>query len=465
MMSKLVLKFAASGLVLAATMVACSPGVHGSRAAAVGTNAVKADAEAARLYAAAQEKVAKGDVAGALGLAEQAVSFAPADVGYRMLLADLYLKSGRFQSAHTTFGDVLQLEPGNSRAALSQALAQVGMGDAQGALAQLDALGPEVSPADLGLAYALAGQPNRAIALLEPAARAVGADGRTRQNLALAYAFAGDWPKARVTAAQDVSPADLSKRLQQWASMAKPDQPAEQVAGLFGVRPVADPGQPAQLALAQPEPEASAFAEAEAAPAPQAAPVQVAANVQAAPPAVAAPAAPVEIAKIEWPLPKPAAEAASLKAEPDFAPAVRALVEAQPAVGITASPAAKPVPATFASAKPATLRRAVAEAPAKAKAGGRFVVQIGAYSSSASVERAWASASRRYGLADHAPTSTTVSIAGRGTFHRLSVSGFDSHGDASQTCATIRAKGGRCFVRAVAGDKPVQWASRTSRKA
>ena len=61
-----------------------------------------------------------------------------------------------------------------------------------------------LDPADAGLALALAGDPQSAVAVLEPAARAVGADARTRQNLALAYAFAGDWDQARTVAAQDV---------------------------------------------------------------------------------------------------------------------------------------------------------------------------------------------------------------------------------------------------------------------
>jgi len=51
-------------------------------------------------------------------------------------------------------------------------------------------------------------------------------------------------------------------------------------------------------------------------------------------------------------------------------------------------------------------------------------------------------------------------MPGRGTFHRLSVAGFDSRDEASRVCQSVRAKGGACFVRAVAGDAPVQWASR-----
>ena len=97
--------------------------------------------------------------------------------------------------------------------------------------------------------------------MLEPAALARGADARVRQNLALAYALAGDWLKARTTAAQDISPAQLGARMEQWAALAQPDAGSTRVAALLGVTPVADPGQPVRLALA-PELQETRFAEA-----------------------------------------------------------------------------------------------------------------------------------------------------------------------------------------------------------
>ena len=65
------------------------------------------------------------------------------------------------------------------------------------------------------------------------------ATGRVRQNLAFAYALAGNWEKARTVAAQDVSPADLAPRLAQWASLASPTAAADQVATLLGVQAAA----------------------------------------------------------------------------------------------------------------------------------------------------------------------------------------------------------------------------------
>ncbi|HEU0133214.1 MAG TPA: SPOR domain-containing protein [Allosphingosinicella sp.] len=454
------LKLAVSALAIGTTMVACG-GPATSRIASASSKAPKVEQEAASLYAKAQESVRKGEYQEGLAFAERAVELSPRDVGYRMILADLYLKNGRFQSAEATFADVQQLDPGNARASFSIALARIALGRPAGAVAELDRLAETASPADIGLAYALAGDPRRAIELLEPAARAAGATGRTRQNLALSYALAGDWEKARNVAAQDVSPRDLGARLQQWAALAQPGGGAVQVAALLGVTPAEDSGQPVRLAL-RTEPSATAFAAAE--PLPEPAPETVAAAVPAlaqaeiaADPAPAQ-AEPVQSASIDlpqWVSERAAAEAdAPAQAEqtrPLYAEAVQALVTPQPSV-IGASRSIEPSTPRFEAP-----RRAARESQA---APGRFAVQLGAYSSPSSVERAWAQMMKRFGFSDLIPLSTTVSVPGRGPLHRLSVAGFASRSAAASTCRSIQAKGGACFVRTVAGDSPVRWAGR-----
>ena len=459
------LKFAVSALTIGSTMVACGPV---SRIASASTRAPKAGQDAAPLFAKAQASVAKGDYKEALGFAESAVELSPRDVGYRMMLADLYLKNGRFQSAEATFADVTQLDPTNARASFSIALARIALGRPAAAVAELDRIAETASPADVGLAYALAGEARRAIELLEPAARAPGATARVRQNLALSYALAGDWEKARVTASQDLSPADLGSRLQEWASLAQPGGGATQVAALLGVTPAADSGQPVRLALAPAQADSTAFAAAE--PLPEPSPETVAATAPAlasaepvllaqAEPAPAAQPEPAEMASAElpqWVRERAAAEAAAPAEEtrPLYAEAVEALVTPQPSV-IAPSRSMEPPAPRFEAP-----RRSVR---ASAAAGtGRFAVQLGAFSSSSSVERAWAQMLKRFGFADLTPLSTTVTVPGRGTFHRLSVAGFDSREAAGRTCSSIRAKGGACFVRTVAGDAPVRWASRYS---
>ena len=132
---------------------------------------------------------------------------------------------------------------------LKLALVQIAQGKHGEALALLEAARGALDAADHGLALALAGQPNEAIAMLEPAARQAGADSRVRQNLALAYAFAGDWTAARTIASQDVPADQLDARIQQWMVLAKPAKASDQVAALIGVTPAVDPGQPVRLAL------------------------------------------------------------------------------------------------------------------------------------------------------------------------------------------------------------------------
>jgi Flp pilus assembly protein TadD len=469
MNKNLALKFAVSALSIGSTMVACGPA--GSRLASASSKAPRAEAGAASLFAKAEESVRKGEYAQGLGFAERAVELSPRDVGYRMMLADLYLKNGRFQSAEATFADVQQLDPANSRASFSIALARIALGRPAGAIAELDRLAETASPADIGLAYALAGEPGRAIELLEPAARAPGVTGRTRQNLALSYALAGEWEKARIIAAQDLSPGDLSARMQQWAALAQPGGGATQVAALLGVTPATDPGQPVRLALAPAKADGTAFAAAGPLPEPAAETVTAAvpalaqADIAPEPVAVAArldpapsQAEPVQIATgdlPQWVSERAAAEAAAPAevTRPLYAEAVEALVT--------------PVPSTTSPARtiaPLAPRFETERRPARAASAGsgRFAVQLGAFSSSTSVEKAWAQMLGRFGFADLTPLSTTVKVPGRGILHRLSVAGFASREAAGRACRSIQAKGGACFVRTVAGDAPVRWASRYS---
>lgn len=455
MNNQMTVKLAASSALLALVTVGCKPTAMAERPMTASSRAPQKQASA--LFDKAKQAAAKRDYAAALPLAEEAVALSPRDVAYRMVLADLYVKNGRFASGETAYSDVLTLNPDNVRASLSLALAQIAQGRKSAALATLDGVVATAPASDVGLAYALAGEPRRALSILEPAARADGADGRVRQNLALAYALSGDWQKARVTAAQDISPADVGARMQQWSAFAQPASSYDQVASLLGVHPAADPGQPVRLALsnsALDEPVQAAAAEPAPAPAPEA--VQIAAAPAPAPVEVAQ-AAPAAIEAT--PAPAPAVEP---EVAVQYAAAAETLVKPEPA--IIAVPAAAPIKALVPAferprAKKPLVRLAVAQAPVKVKSG-RFVVQLGAYSNQRSIDRAWQQAQVRYGLGgDERALTTTIDLPGRGTLHRLSVAGFETRGDATRLCSTIRAKGGACFVRATAGDAPVQWAA------
>lgn len=459
MMDKMALKIAASTLVLGVTVVGCTPASNLQRPASLASSNAPTQQDVTRAYAKLQKSYQAGKLDEALQDAEALVELSPADVGYRMVLAELYLKNGRFQSAETTFSDVLSLSPGNEKAALSLALAQIAQARNFQAAVTLNQIADSAPPADVGLAFALAGDPQRAIALLEPAARAPGATGRVRQNLALAYALAGDWAKARTVAAQDVSAADLNDRLQQWASFAQPKNSYEQVASLLGVTPVEDPGQPVRLALVTPAAEEIQLASAEpVAEVPhEPAVAEVPQFAEAPAPvavAVAASSVPAEIAPAPAPVPAPAPAAPVTR----FAQAVQAVASLQPAM----------IRASYASAPSRPARAATAKAAPRAeprKAGSsRFVVQIGAYKSSSQVEAAWTRAHRRFAIGSYTPLSTVVNLPGKGTFHRLSVSGFATQAEAVRVCGSIRAKGGACFVRVNAGDAPIRWANRNNKR-
>src|SRR3546814_17422046 len=62
-------------------------------------------------------------------------------------------------------------------------------------------------------ALALAGDAEGSLYVLSQAARAEGAEARTRQNFALALALSGRWAQARIVASQDLSPDKLEGRM------------------------------------------------------------------------------------------------------------------------------------------------------------------------------------------------------------------------------------------------------------
>jgi len=271
MTTRSLLSLALSAALLGGLTAGCAMTGPGGVAAA-GTRAVK-DAAYARQ---ATKALARHDPA-AVTFAEAAVQAAPARADYRMLLAQSYLAAGRFAAAREAFGDVLRLDGGNARAALNLALTQLACDDWLGARNTLNTHAAIIAPADLGLALALTGDPARGVALLMDTIRKPGATARTRQNLALSLALAGQWQMARAVAAVDVSPADLDQRMLDWVAFAQPRSARSQVAALLGVQPAAtDMGQPTALALAPPAPATSA---------PQDAPVAVV--VQDVPPPAA----------------------------------------------------------------------------------------------------------------------------------------------------------------------------------
>ena len=149
-------------------------------------------------FSSAQTALNKGQVDKAIVHAEAAVLAEPRNPGYRALLGAAYLEAGRFESAATSFGDALDLGDENPRTVLSFALAKTAMGEVRAATAALDEYAGLIDPADLGLALALAGQPERGVHVLVNAVRSSEqASPKLRQNLAYTFALAGNWRAAR----------------------------------------------------------------------------------------------------------------------------------------------------------------------------------------------------------------------------------------------------------------------------
>jgi Flp pilus assembly protein TadD len=373
----------------------------------------------------------------AIDLAERAVAKTPNDAGFRTLLGNAYFAGGRFRSAESAYRDSLTLYPGQPQIMLKLALVQIAQGKNRQAVAFLNGNRGALDASDYGLALALAGRPDEAIGVLERVARATNADATARQNLALAHALAGQWDEARVIAAQDVPADKVDARIEQWMRLAQPKHAADQVAALVGVTPAAvDAGQPVQLALNKEDTR------------------QAEADVPAAPPAVAAPAKPAVISAAQVaPTPAPVVAVAPapppLRATSTLASLAATAVSEAKAVLAAVMPASKP------AAKPSKPRRAVAARRGNSPA----VVQLGAYGSPERVLAAWNATARKYsGLKNYTPMSARFASP-KGTFYRLSVRGFESDRAARLTCESLRRKGASCFVRNVAGDTPVHYAS------
>ena len=362
----------------------------------------------------------------AIGEAEAAVAAAPSVANYRVLLAKSYLQAGRFQSARAAYTDALSLAPDDGATALNLALMQIATGDFATARTTLIDHANQIALADRGLAMALAGDPAGGVALLTQAARLPGATATVRQNLALALALAGDWTMARAAASADLSPADVDRRMQEWASFAQPAAASDQVATLLGVHPVADSGQPVTLALS-------------------AAPTMTAAAPEAASVAEAEPVEKVvAIVPAAEPLPTP------LLAPVVFGPRKEVVqpLPMQPSILIAADKA--PAKVSFA----AILRQRAAAQPAVRS--GDWQVQLGAFGAPGVARDAWGRMTRRFSaLAGHTPQGMMFKTGGS-DFYRLSIGGFDRT-QAVALCTKYRARGGACFVRRNAGDAMAQW--------
>ncbi|HYX46913.1 MAG TPA: tetratricopeptide repeat protein [Sphingomicrobium sp.] len=401
------------------------------------------------------------DTATAIDFAERAVEKTPDDAGFRAILGNAYFKAGRFESAEAAYKDSLTIYSNQPQVILKLALVETALGKKDEAVAFLQAGRQVLDPSNYGLALALAGRPSDAIPVLEAAARQPGADATVRQNLALAHGLAGDWTEARTIAAQDVTADKLDGRMQQWMLLASPKKPSDQVAALVGVTPSpTDRGEPVRLALrksdtmvaqsapAKPAPRA-AVAQAPAAPAPKfvqavAAPAMAPQAIPAVAPAPSLPTAEVRPVIAEAPLPTPVAMIAAAARE----------------VSTAAATEVSAVVKSFMPKKAPTVRPAKPHRAAPRPVGpGDAVMQIASYRSPQQVNAGWNHLTQRYpALRAYLPLRARFDSP-NGTYWRLSIQGFSNQREAIARCQELKNRGGKCFVRSFAGDKPVEIAS------
>jgi Flp pilus assembly protein TadD len=413
------------------------------------------------------------DLPTAIQFAERAVEQTPDDAGFRALLGNAYFAAGRFSSAEAAYKDALSLYSNQPQVILKLALVETALGRNDQAVAFLQAGRDTLDASNYGLALALAGHPSDAIPVLEAAARQPGADATIRQNLALAHALAGDWSEAKIIASQDVPANQLDSRIQQWMQLASPKKPADQVAALVGVTPVAvDQGQPVRLALRHTDTRV-----AQAASAPKSAPAPAGQPAPSPQPQVAqtAPApAPIEAAKFVQAVAVPSVRP---EVSPAVAPAPAPKPLRNPVIAEASLPAPVPL-AMMAAAAPeapsaflAFMPKSAPPAPRPPKPRrvapqhrplrqGDTVVQLGAYRSPDYVNAAWNKLTREFpALRDYLPLKARFDSP-KGTYWRLSIQGFSSQREAISRCKLLKNNGGACFVRGFAGDSPVQIASR-----
>lgn len=406
-------------------LTGCTVGEH--RTARLGEGAGRADDARTPAALADQTRrvLAQRDGDGAVALAERLVAAAPRQAAYRALLGQSYLQAGRFASARQAFADALQLDPADGRSALNLALAMIAGGNGAGARALLARHAAMIPAADLGLALSLSGDPAGGVRILTAAAREEGASVKTRQNLALSLALAGQWNMARMAASADMAPADVETRMQEWAAFTATTSPADQVASLLGIRPASDTGQPLVLALNA---------------APSAAPS--AAIVQEMAQALPQPAAPVPATA------EPSAPHIVFAAR-------REVVQPLPGSGDATAQRVRRMAAGLVTT-PALLRRAE-ERRQTVRPEGEWNVQLGAFAEEDSAQKAWALLTERFaGLSGYTPQSGTVQN-GDAHLYRLSVGNL-TRADADALCQRYRGAGGSCFVRHQANDRMAYWA-------
>ncbi len=414
-------------------------------------------------FAKAQAALADGKVDKAVTLAETAVLASPRSASYRALLGAAYLEAGRFQAASTSFRDALELGSEDPRTVLSYALALTALGDNEAALDTLEQHETAIAPADYGLAIALAGDPERGVHVLINEVRGGEPSGKVRQNLAYAYALAGNWGAARVMAAEDVPADQLDARLTQWAQTASPEAHRVRVASLLGVTPAGYGEMPQHLALANFPSQQMMVAEAQDMRAGEVNADVAELSVEAVPSQSEAMAFAIE--QVD---PSDDAEAVEV-VEPSIA-TLAAVEAADTAMSFISRPMIQDVPAV--AAKTGSPSKAAKSAPSQRRmaiatgSAATHLVQLGSYDSREVAADKWVQMQKRFPQLKKRDYVITEAVVDGRKFFRLAAAGFGRR-SALAMCDAVKSSGRGCFAYAASNPpagavKRVQVAARSS---
>lgn len=391
----------------------------------------------------------------AIALAEAAVLASPRSATHRLTLGNAYLDAGRFASAESAFTDAMTLGETSPRAALSLALSKIAQQDYAAGAALLNEWDGAIAKADLGLALALAGQPERGIHIMSNAIRGGENTVKMRQNLAYAFAIAGRWREARLMAQQDLPAGEVAARMEHWAAMASADAYQQRIAGLLQVPSgIRDTGQPVQLALASTpamDPQASQVVELAALAEPAAPQIATASELAAFEQATMGGSETKAATPSDLPsavlTTADSAELASARrgealgaftdafAQPHTSgPQDLRITDGSARVQFISSPVVQKLPAGPV--------RSAAASTARAPAGeSTHLIQLGSFASERGAERAWDIYVARYPeLAGHEVVISEAVVRGK-RFWRVSAGGFD-RADSHAMCRRVRSDNG-----------------------
>jgi cell division protein FtsN len=168
-------------------------------------------------------------------------------------------------------------------------------------------------------------------------------------------------------------------------------------------------------------------------------------------------ARPVVTAAAPAPLPPAPMQTASVAAS-TAQPVTPLPVKPLPVKPLPVTPLAQTPPAAQPKPAPAPAKAAVAKVPLPSPkpvaapveaAKGKVSIQIGAFSSSALADKGWSDIAKAFPGPMSGKTKLVVPLQkDSGTLYRTAIGGFASKADADAFCASLKAAGKTCFVKA-----------------